>query len=420
MRRMERKVDTGGRERRIEGGGNVVSRRFATFISNQEKPFIAGSQSVNKALEKLGEDPSCAFVVMTSNYDKKVVLEAINKNLGNVPILGAIVDDVIYNEESIVHEGVGVALWATDSADISPFIVKGLSRSEEELVKEIRSIFENLKIKRKYTYLVGVVPNVIEGVGLKISRVLTRVSEFMDAAIVGIVGDFKPSPWSIIFNGETYSDHFAFFIIESDAKFGTLFSYGFHPVLPLKITSAQDSIVVELNDIPAYEVFRDFLKRKGFNETDVSSPQKVVQILTRFQVAVADPSKHGRFKGSIIQSLDSSGMRLMTDVSINDTLWIMEFSLEDMFESTQKGVHKSLSHIQDSHGAGMLIFENSMRIRALGEEIDKDKSILRRSLGLAFLGIPTVGEVIIHPEFYSGMHSGVMVGTLFANKVEQP
>lgn len=68
----------------------------------------------------------------------------------------------------------------------------------------------------------------------------------------------------------------------------------------------------------------------------------------------------------------------------------------------------------------MIIFENHMRIQALGDDIDKDKSALRSALGLSFLGIPTVGEIIVHPDFYSGAHSGVMLGMLLANKVEQP
>ncbi len=419
LRRIERHGG-GERERRIEGGGNITSRRFATYISTQEKPFLAGSQAVNKALEKLGENPSMAFVVMTANYDKKVVLEAIKKTLQGVPIIGAIVSDTIYNENTIANTGVGVALWATDSADITPFIIKGLVREEDELVKEIRQRFEELKIKRKYTYLLGIVPNVLEGLSVKMSKVLIRVSEMFDAAFVGVVGDFKPSPWSIIYNSDTYSDHFAFLIIESDVKFGTLLSYGFHPTIPFKVTSAEDSVIKELNDTPVIDILRGLFERRGYDENELKDPVKAGKILSRFQVAVADPSKAGRFKGSIIQSLDTSGLKIMTDVSTNDTVWIVEANLEEMIESTRKGVQKALGYIQDANAAGMIIFENHMRIQALGDDIDKDKSVLRSVLGLSFFGIPTVGEIIVHPNFYSGAHSGVMLGMLLANKVGQP
>ncbi len=420
MRRMERRGGEEGGERRIEKGGDVVSRRFATYISTQSKPFIAGSQAINKALEKLGEKPSFAFVVITSDYDKNVVLEALKKGASDVPMIGVMVDDIIYNEETITDKGVGVALWATDSADITPIIVKGLSRKEEDIANDIKKKIESMSIKRKYTYLLGVVPNTLEGLNLKISSALGKISEYLDAALVGVVGDFKPSPWSIVFNGETYSDHFAFVIIESDVKFGTLFAHGFHPSLPLKVTSAQDSVIIELNDAPVYEIFRNYLQRRGFTERDISDPVKASKILTKFQVAIADPSKSGRFKGSIIRSLDGNGMRILTDVSSGDTLWIMESSLEDMSESAQKGVQKALGMIQDAYGAGAIIFENSVRLRALEESLENDKSNLRKTLGLSFLGIPTVSEIVLHPEFYSGAHSGVMAGTLLANRVKQP
>lgn len=420
MRRMERRGSGGERERRIEGGGNITSRRFATYISTQEKPFLAGSQAVNKALEKLGENPSMAFVVITANYDKKVVLEAIKKTLEGVPIIGVIVSDTIYNEDTIADTGVGVALWATDSSDITPFIIKGLVRNEDDLVKEIRERFESLKIKRKYTYLLGVVPNVLEGLSVKMSRVLIRVSEMFDAIFVGVVGDFKPSPWSIIYNAETYSDHFAFVIVESDVKFGTLLSYGFHPTMPFKVTSADDSVIKELNDTPVIDIFMDLFGRRGYSDSELRDPIKAAKILSKFQVAVADPSKAGRFKGSIIQSLDPSGLKIMTDVSVNDTLWIVEANLEEMIESTRKGIQKALGYIQNASAAGMLIFENHMRIQALGDDVDKDKSALKSALGLSFLGIPTVGEIVVHPDFYSGAHSGVMLGLLLANRFEQP
>jgi len=419
MRRMERRQEF-ERERRIEGGKETGSNRFATAISTLDKGFIAASQAANNALERLREDPSLAVVVFTENYNKKVVLEAISKVLPNVPTIGAIVPDTIYNEESIVPKGIGVALWATNSADIVPFLIKGISRSEEAIVEEIRKFLEGSKIKRKYAYVLGIAPNILEGVSIKLARVFGKVSEFFDGVYLGVVGEFKASPWSVIYNGDTYSDHVAAVIIESDVKFGTLLSQGFHPFIPFKVTSSEDSVIKELNDIPVMEVFRNIFRRMGYTDEDLQDPIKAGKILSKFYVEVADPSRHGTFKTSIIQSLDNRGLKVGTEVYPNDTVWLAKADPEDMLEGTRRGVQRALSYVKDSSPAGFIIFENYARINALGEDISKDKSNIRLLSNLGFLGIPTVAEIIIHHDFYSGSQSGVMLGTLLANKGEQP
>ncbi len=419
LRRMGRRADV-ERERRIEGGKETGSRRFATAISTLDKAFIAASQAANKALERLKEEPSLAVVVFTENYDKKVVLEGISKVLSKVPIIGAIVPDTIYNEESIVPRGIGVALWATNSADVIPFLIKGITRSEEAIVEDIRRFFDRSKIKRKYSYLLGIAPNISDDIPTKLARVFGKVAEFFDGVYVGVVGEFKPSPWSVIYNGDTYSDHVSAFIIESDVKFGTLFSQGFHPFIPFKVTSVEDSVIKELNNIPVVEVFRSILQRMGYSDEDLADPIKAGKILSRFYVEVADPSRHGRFKTSIIKSLDDRGLKVSTEISVNDTLWFAKSDLEDMLEGTRKGVQVALSYVKDSSPAGFIIFENYTGISALGDEINKDKSNIRILSNLGFLGIPTVAEIIIHPDFYSGSQSGIMLGTLLANKGEQP
>jgi hypothetical protein len=118
--------------------------------------------------------------------------------------------------------------------------------------------------------------------------------------------------------------------------------------------------------------------------------------------------------------LDDRGLKVSTEISVNDTLWFAKADLEDMLEGTRKGVQVALSYVKDSSPAGFIIFENYTRISALGDEINKDKSNIRILSNLGFLGIPTVAEIIIHPDFYSGSQSGVMLGTLLANKGEQP
>ncbi len=419
LRRMERRAEP-ERERRIEGGKETGSMRFATAISNLDKAFIAASQAVNKALDRLKEEPSLAVVVFTENYDKKVILEAINKFLPKVPMIGAIVPETIYNEESLITRGVGVALWATNSADIVPILIKGISRPEENIVEEIREFFNRSVIKRKYSYLLGIAPNVHDDLPTKLARIFGKVAEFLDGIYVGVVGEFRASPWSVIYNGETYSDHVAAVIIESDVKFGTLLSQGFHPFFPFKVTSVGDSIIKELNEVPVMEVFKNLFYRMGYSAEDLMDPIKVGKILSKFYIEVADPSRHGRFRASVIRFLDERGLKVNTEVSANDTVWLARAQLEDMLESTRRGVQRALSYVKDASPVGFLIFENYARISVLGDDMIKDKSNLRILSNLGFLGIPTVAEILIHPDFYSGSQSGIMFGLLFANKEEQP
>lgn len=399
------------------------SFRFAVGVSDSDKPGTVGYQAVNRAVASLGTEPSLAFVTISKAHEqnRKTVLYSVRDVLGeDVPVMGAVVSDPIMHREGITEGGVAVALWSADGhVEIGTHLIKLHNRDVEDLREELAEAFSG-DLNRRYLNVLGVAPYFFEGVGERLEEVFLSLSEYVDLAVVGIVGGRSPSPWSIVHGWDFYSSHLSLVTIRTDIPFGVFFAYGFHPLVPMEVTRAEGRFVVEVDNSPAYDVLTDILVSRGIAGTDLKDRSRLRKVLSRFQVAIPDPAAAGRFKTTVIRDITHKGVELGIGVVEGDTVWLMEADNIEVLKSTTKGALRSLSFLKGARPAGLLFFENHTRILALGKDVKRDVEGLKQAIPLPFLGIPSSQELVLHHSVFSGLHSGVAAGVLFANTPEQP
>ncbi len=412
-----------GGERRAKREEKAGSRyRFAVGVSDSDKPGTVGYQAANAAVDALGTDPSFAFVVISRFHERnrKTILESIRKVIGDVPTIGAIVLDPIMSREGAMEGGVGVALWdAGEGAEISTHILKLHGKDEEGLREQLSGILGD-ESPKKYLNVLGVVPHFVEDVGERVERAFLSLSEYVDLAVVGVVGGPTPSPWSITHGWEFFSNHLAIVTIRTDYPFGVFYAYGFHPLVPFEVTRLDGRFIVELDHSPAYEVLSEILLSRGVSGSDLKDRSRLRKVLARFQMAIPDPAAAGRFKATVIRDVTHRGIEIGVGTVEGDTVWLMEADNVEIIKSTIKGATRSLSHLKESMAAGMIFFENYIRIMSLGDDIKREVEGIRKSVPFPFLGVPSAQELVIHHTVLSGLHGGVAAGVLFSNSGEQP
>ena len=410
-------------ERRPRRGDRSGSRyRFAVGVSDSDTPGTVGYQAANAAMEALGAEPSFAFVAISHHHEKnrKTILESVKNVVRDVPTIGAVVADPIMSREGAIEGGVGVALWsAGEDAQIDTHIVRLHSKEGENLREHLSRVLDRSGGK-KYLNVLGVAPYSVEDVGERIEEAFLSLSEYVDLAVVGIVGGQTPSPWSIIHDGDFFSNHLSIVTIRTDYPFGMFFAYGFHPLVPLEITRMDGRFIVELDHSPAYEVLSDILLSRGVSGSDLKDRSRLRKVLSRFQIAIPDPAAAGRFKAAVIRDVTHRGIELSTGIVEGDTVWLMEADNVEVLKSTIKGATRSLTHLKGSLAAGLIFFENHLRIMALGKDVEKDVVGLRKAIPFPFLGVPSAQELVIHHDVLSGLHGGVAAGMVFSNRGEQP
>lgn len=419
-----RKFERAQREEKERRGDRRrgVHYRFAVGFVEEDKPGVIGYKVANAALEALGGNPSLAFVAISKRFaDKRsVVLKGITKALGELPLIGGVCGDFVATRDGLHEGGVAVALWSAEGEDleISSHLVKIVQRDVEEVEGDIKSFLESSSYR--YTNVIGTVPFVNYEVGNFVERVFLNLSEYVDLAVIGVLGESKPSPWSIIHGDEFFSNHISLITVKTNTPFGVFFSHGFHPLVPMEITRVEGLKVLEIDGSPAHEVLLDLLVSRGISGKDLKDPIRLKRILTRYQVAVADPAAPGRFKTLVITDIGHEGVLLNSYLNEGDTVWLMEADYLEMAKSTSKGALRALSLMRDSQPAGLLFFEDLVRILALGEKVTSEVDALKKAVPFPFLGISSSQEIVLHPSVYSGLQSGVSVGVLLANAPEHP
>ncbi len=410
-------------ERRVRRGERPTSRyRFAVGVSDSDKPGTVGYQAANAAIDALGTDPSFAFVAISRFHERsrKTILESVRNVIGDVPTIGAVVADPMMSREGVIEGGVAVALWdAGEGAEVSTHTVKLHGKGGESLREQLSEILGK-EGGKKYLNVLGVAPYFVEDVGERIEEAFLSLSEYVDLAVVGVVGGHTPSPWSIIHGGEFLSNHLAIATIRTDYPFGVFFAYGFHPLVPFEVTRLDGRFIVELDHSPAYEVLSDVLLSRGVSGSDLKDRSRLRKVLSRFQIAIPDPAAAGRFKATVIRDVTHRGIELSVGTVEGDTVWLMEADNVEILKSTIKGATRSLSHLKGSIAAGLIFFENHLRIMALGNDVQRDVAGLRKAVPFPFLGMPSAQEFVIHHAVFSGLHGGVVAGVLFSNSGEQP
>ncbi len=389
-----------------------VFRYFATGFSSSEKNFAAGVDAARAAV-RLFQEPgySLAVAVVSPDYDYKKVYEGITSVLGDTPVI-ILINDFVSDYSSGSDRGVAVGVFSDKFvADVG--IAKGFSLGSRKALQEtVRELMDKPSVK-EYNYLMVFAPNSIPLAGESTFNALVEFSDNFHGIIGGVLGSPERLEYqTFVFDGKSYTDHAFLVRLQVDIRLHIDQAHGFHPVRPFRITGIRGDMITSLDDEPAFYALLDVLSRKGYGEDDLRDPVKASRILNMYQFAVADKSKPGIFRSVLPMNISEKGIRLNAFLREGDTIWLMESSVEEIFESVDKMGGRALGRLDKINGA--LLFESFIRRRVLSmEEYVKEKNILFEAIKGPYLLIESVEEIVIAENLYPGAHMGSIVGIFF-------
>ena len=393
----------------------LMDRAFsylATGFSDSEKNFAAGVNASREAIQLLQSDKySFALAVISPDYDYKKVYEGIRSVLKNVPIL-MIVNNFVSDYSGGSERGVAVSVFS-DRIAVDVGIAKGFSLGARKALQEAVSGLINEPPKKEYRYLMVFSPNSIPLSGENTFNAIVEFSDHFEGVIGGVIGNPERLEYQLfVYNGKSYTDHAFLVQLQVDVKLHIDQAHGFHPVRPFKITGVRGDMIISLDDEPAFYALLDILSRRGYSEEDLRDPVKASRILNSFQFAVADKNKPGIFRALIPLNISEKGIRINAFLNEGDTIWLMESSVEEIYEAVDKMGGRVLGRLEKVNGA--ILFENFVRRRVLSaEEYVREKNIIFEAIKGPYLLIETVEEIVISENLYPGAHMGSIVGIFF-------
>ena len=224
-------------------------------------PHAAGKEAAQKALDQLNQrSPSFALVFASAGYFQKELLQGITEILPEVPMVGCTGEGVICTGDS--DEGsaiVSIMLFSGEGLSFFPFIAKGLKKDSYRCGQQIAEAVNQVNSGSNNTLLLfpdSMTANITEILGA-----LEEKLELPTMILGGTSGDMMKFKQTFqYFNGVVYEDVLVAVYMTGNYDIDYLVSHGCEEIgLEQTVTKSDANKIVKIDDLPAWEAFRDYL-----------------------------------------------------------------------------------------------------------------------------------------------------------------
>jgi methyl-accepting chemotaxis protein len=391
-----------------------MKTRFATGIAKEKDGFEAGKKAASQALAKLEEKPDFAIVFSSSEYDYKKVIEGIREVIGKKAKLIGCSSAGEFTEESVQKGSVALALITSDNYKFFTGFGRGVRKNEIDALKEASS---NLpKYVEGYPYLSAI--NLHDGLAGKGEEIVTATIRVLGSHIKfggGSAADDLKMKETYVFEDENVAtDAVALALLASKTPVIITVEHGHKPISPpFEVTKAKGNMVYELNEKPAFEVWKDCIREKALERFGIdidkvsAGSSELIKVLTAYPLGLYTGD------GYKIRWL---GIEARTDALVatcgipeGTIVRVMESSKEEQIESARKAARKAKELAGDKEIAGAFVFDCAVRGVILGEEFPKAVEAICQELKVPLVGFETYGEVCAEIGELSGFHNTTTV-----------
>ncbi|MGB9824442.1 MAG: FIST signal transduction protein [Candidatus Hydrothermia bacterium] len=399
-----------------EGAGTerpIIVTGMATGISQDPSPWKAGVQAGKGALDKLGKlKPDFALVFVTGNYELDLVVKGVLQSIGkDVPVVGVKTLGVLFNEKQVINSGVLVGVIKSDTYKIVHSFGKNVHQGlHSALESACIPVLEQLRARKgegyEYLNLFLILDSYVNG-DILVSEV-SRIVDGYDPGIsfYGGILDFEEISKECALNTGTETLNGGILCVGFYSKVPPALGYGhgLHPLVPKRATKVGGNVIYHFDNRPAFEVWKEFLVKKGIPEADII--KNPAQYLGMYQFGVPDPNNPKYPKVRIAVGITrEGGIKLAGDVPENSTVWFMEARKERMMEAVSQGIDDAFSKTDQRKPLGSIVLESLHRFASLGSEFYSEVSAFQRKIALPLIGFTTFGEFLRPQPEYKWFHN---------------
>jgi methyl-accepting chemotaxis protein len=376
-------------------------------------------EAVMQAKEKLkGGRIDLSIVYSSSEYDHREVVDAVREATGNAPLIGASSAGE-FTEREVESGSVAVGLLASDEIKVFTAIAEGVTEDPEAAIKEIAAKLPGEVAGYPYMTAIVLIDG-LSGVGEEVTLLASYILDPEMRIVGGMAGDdFRMEETFVFCDERVATDALGICLFASKMPLFTGVKHGHTPLgRTLKVTKAQGNLLYEINDMPAWDVWKEetakAARKMGVDVEKLVDPVEIAQFFTNYILGLAT-EKEGQYKIRWPVSINEDGsLRFTCGITEGSVFRIMDGSnLENQINAAERAAvlaKESAKNAGYSEFAGMLIFDCAVRLLMLGdrfsEAVDRFKNVLP---GVPLLGWETYGEIRLEPGQFSGFHNTTSV-----------
>jgi hypothetical protein len=367
--------------------------------------------AVKQALESLaGKKPSCGFLFASSRHRLDAALSAAQELCPTCAILGCTTAGEI-TERGLTKSGISVMLVASDDLLVDLALVTGIKSDCNFAAERLCNRFgDTAKEARKRGFVDSTTVTLIDGlsgVGEQlVSQIIKRTRSYQQV-IGGAAGDdgsFKAT-W-VGAHDRAAVDSAAALHVFGPTPWGVGVDHGLSPSTPkMIVTKAKANVVYELDDKPAFEVYKSYARDKGVTLT----PENAGPFLINNELGVYFLSHMQRARAPLSVGADGS-LTCAAEIAEGSSVSILDGKRDNLVSAARSAAREAKDALKGARPAGVLLFDCVCRGAILEREFGREIEAVRDVFpDVPVAGFLTYGEIARYKGRMDGWHNTTAV-----------
>lgn len=359
-----------------------------------------------------GETPQMVLVYANNESDLKHSLDAFKKEFDAATVFGCMVPSKFSaNDESI--DGISCFALAGDYkvyAGMGTNLSTDISQSIDEAISSLPTQIS------EYPYVTGFIfYDVFSGIGEEIVMVISSILgsrvALVGGAAAGVDKENNYISSYVGLNSKVAKDSFLLVLLYSKQPLGIAVNHGHEAVeRPVEVTKSDKNIVYELNNRPAWEVWKEISQeaamKQGNNPYELTKEDEIANYVMTYEGSLASGEGKNKIRAILKVDLQDQSLHFACGIPEGVMMNASWTTNERTIDSACTAANLSRKKLQQKEIAGALVFDCVCRKLLLKDKFLKAIGGISQELGnVPLMGYETHGEICLGPGDLSGFHN---------------
>ena len=375
--------------------------------SNNPDAFRAGQEACAKAMQEIENKAELVIVFSSVAYDQKKMLEGVRSVSKDTPLVGCSSSGEITTEGPVSKH---VAIMALDSDEIG-FILGAGREADKNSFMAGRMAAQEIKSKAKER--VSLILALTEGLpenGAAIVRGIQEVFGEHFPITGGAAGDdFLFQRTYQYYNGQVLNGAVVAVGFSGKFSFGVGVRHGWEPVgLPMKVTKAQGSKLIELDKRPALSIYEDCFGK----EAEELTKEPIARMAYTYPLGMSVEGSSEFLIRDVVVANKKGEITCAAEIPEGSNVRLMLGDRDKAVRAAKEAAKNALSQLKRSNPRAIFVFDCMARNKLLGAKIGEEIAVIQEVLGkrVPLIGFYTYGELaplggLLGPQCFSVWHN---------------
>ncbi|MEN9647695.1 MAG: hypothetical protein RLY57_499 [Candidatus Parcubacteria bacterium] len=353
--------------------------------------YREGANAAQQAKDALGSDKVSLFIVFASSkYEQEKLVAGVKSVEPSAVLVGCSTAGEITTPGPSNKPSIAVMAIATDDIEFIADVGEHIKYNPHEAGKEVA---QKVKQKAEDMNLFVMLPDVLAGNGADIVRGVSEVLGEFFPVVGGAAGDdFKFVQTYQYLNDKVYSGAVVGMGIKGNVQIGIGVKHGWLPIgLPMKVTKSKGSVLYELDNKPAVDLYKDYFGEKLASELQ---NEKLARLAITYPLGMKVDG-HDEMLIRDALSVESDGsLTCAAEIPEGAHIQLMMGSREEAIRAAQEAAQSAREQLGSATPRAIIIFNCIARHKLFGEFSGEEIKAIQKAIGadVPLIGFYTYGE----------------------------